>query len=55
MSLPAYPQTVDNRTLAATEELGGIFAFNLDDNRGYPSGTCELQLVQNESKGNALN
>ncbi|TEB29682.1 pyranose dehydrogenase [Coprinellus micaceus] len=45
VSLPAYPQTVDNRTLAAAEELGGIFAFNLDNNRGDPLGTSWNQVT----------
>lgn len=39
VSLPGYPQSIDSRVIAAADELGGEFEFNLDMNSGYPLGT----------------
>lgn len=41
VSLPGFPQAIDDMVLQASEELGGIFEFNLDLNSGNPLGLSE--------------
>ncbi|KXN87008.1 Alcohol dehydrogenase [acceptor] [Leucoagaricus sp. SymC.cos] len=43
VSLFGHPQAVDDRVIAAANELGGEFKFNLDMNSGHPLGTVWLQ------------
>lgn len=38
-SLPSALQSVDSRVIAAANELGGDFQFNIDMNSGTPLGT----------------
>ncbi|ESK86158.1 aryl-alcohol oxidase [Moniliophthora roreri MCA 2997] len=45
VSLPGYPQPIDERVLATSEELGGEFAFNLDHNTGYHLGLGWAQVT----------
>ncbi|KAF5349565.1 hypothetical protein D9756_008826 [Leucocoprinus leucothites] len=42
-SLPGHLQAIDNRVIAAADELGGDFKFNLDMNSGNPLGTGWFQ------------
>ncbi|KXN83424.1 Alcohol dehydrogenase [acceptor] [Leucoagaricus sp. SymC.cos] len=43
VSLFGHPQAVDDRVIAAANELGGEFKFNLDMNSGHPLGTVWFQ------------
>ncbi|KAK7051308.1 hypothetical protein VNI00_004808 [Paramarasmius palmivorus] len=45
VSLPGYPRPIDDRVLAASEELGGEFAFNLDHNTGHHLGLGWAQVT----------
>ena len=38
VSLPGHPMSIDWRVLQASNELGGEFVFNLDQNSGNPLG-----------------
>jgi choline dehydrogenase-like flavoprotein len=38
VSLAGYPSAIDDMVINATNELGGEFAFNLDQNSGNPLG-----------------
>ncbi|KAJ3565821.1 hypothetical protein NP233_g7394 [Leucocoprinus birnbaumii] len=42
-SLPGHLQSIDSKTIAAANELGGDFKFNLDMNSGSPLGTVWFQ------------
>ncbi|KAI3618147.1 aryl-alcohol oxidase [Moniliophthora roreri] len=45
VSLPGYSQSIDERVIAASEELGGEFAFNLDFNSGNQLGLGWAQVT----------
>ncbi|KAK7051484.1 hypothetical protein VNI00_004458 [Paramarasmius palmivorus] len=45
VSLPGYPQPIDERVLAASQELGDEFAFNLDYNTGRQLGLGWAQVT----------
>lgn len=46
VSLPEFIQSIDSRVIAAANELGGAFNYNLDMNSGNPLGTsaCSFSL-----------
>jgi choline dehydrogenase-like flavoprotein len=41
VSLHGYPSGIDDMAINATQELGGDFAYNIDQNSGKPLGVGE--------------
>jgi choline dehydrogenase-like flavoprotein len=39
------PEALDEKVMAAADELGGEFAYNIDTNSGDPLGTGWLQVT----------
>ncbi|KIK60975.1 hypothetical protein GYMLUDRAFT_43513 [Collybiopsis luxurians FD-317 M1] len=47
VSLAGFPQSINEKIIQASSELGGIFQFNLDMNSGIPLGLGWLQATIN--------
>ncbi|TEB27972.1 pyranose dehydrogenase [Coprinellus micaceus] len=45
VSLYSVPEALDEKIMAAADELGGEFAYNIDTNSGDPLGTGWLQVT----------
>ncbi|THH32239.1 hypothetical protein EUX98_g1942 [Antrodiella citrinella] len=45
VSLPGFPQAIDQKVLQASSQLGGEFAFNLDHNSGNHLGLATKEVL----------